>query len=179
MCVYNPFSVIHLLLSVWSSSHFWFRSFDFHAHLHSGTRQSAVAVSASLSENLPNVHARRTPWECEIAVQWRTVGEGGRSGVKIRRGTIKGGEGSALSAFARRTVDKITLRARYVCGHCYQRGPREGQVKTLAHRWGFETELKHRGRHLALLTYGDSASVTISRGRLRIFPSMHLSLSPD
>lgn len=50
-------------------------------------------------------------------------GRRSRSGIKIRRGTIKAGEGSALSAFARRTVDKITLRARYVCGHCYQRRP--------------------------------------------------------
>lgn len=37
--------------------------------------------------------------------------ESGQSGGKIRKGAIKGGEGSTLSGFARRTVDEITLLA--------------------------------------------------------------------
>lgn len=57
-----------------------------------------------------------TAREQEIASPAALPRDGGveqskRREKKIRRGAIKGGEGSALSGFARRTVDEITLLA--------------------------------------------------------------------
>lgn len=71
-----------------------------------------------MSRNVPKKRAGgedATAREQKIAIPAafpRDRGESSQSGgKKIRRGAIKGGEGSALSGVARRTVDEITLLA--------------------------------------------------------------------
>lgn len=141
------------------------------------TSVTCCCLSRPIGKSQKRAPPKRTAQEREIATPaalpgWKVVKAG------KNKKTIKGGEGSALSVFACRTVDEITLLTLATSAVTAISMGRGFAVYIKPCMWGDKWTHwctgtgGHQGRHLPLFTYITVALVTIICDCLRVLPAV-------